>query len=371
MSVCTIFLPGFCFSPLRLFPCLCVSVVNCPFFLPGCFVSKDRRTLAEAGELEFIRRIRPLMPPEGGDIIRSVGDDCFVARSFGPDFFMVVTTDTFVDEIHFTRRFSSWRDVGARCMTASVSDIAAMSGLPAYSALSLSMPPSMLLDDAVELFTGLAETGAAYGAPITGGETTSTTGPLTLTVTVIGRAEPDRVITRTGAKPGDGVFVTGRLGEAMAGLLAFQAEDAGFEDLKRRFIRPEAKVALSRELTGRFHITAMIDLSDGLASDLGHICEESRCGAEVRASALSRSASFLELMKRHGKDPVGFALTAGEDYGLLFTSADPAFRDIREILGEPVTRIGTITARSGSMLLLRESGSVEPILSKGYEHFKT
>jgi thiamine-monophosphate kinase len=344
-------------------------------------MEENKKTLAEAGELAFIRRIRLLMPKAGGNIVRSVGDDCFVARSFGPDY-MAVTTDTFVDEVHFTRRFFTWRQVGVRCMTASVSDIAAMSGLPEYSVLSLSMPPEMLLGDAVDLFTGLAETGTAYGAPIVGGETTSTPGPLTITVTVIGRTEPDRMVTRSGGRPGDSVYVTGHLGDAMAGLLAFQAGEAGFEYLRERFVRPEAKIGFSRRLTGQFHISAMIDLSDGLASDLGHICEESACGAEVRADALPLSQPFRDLLRQQGKDPVGFAITSGEDYGILFTSGDPALSgavsavggmgsaDALHIGGELVTRIGTLTDRPGEMLLVRGDGAVEPIHSKGYEHFK-
>ncbi len=330
----------------------------------------DKRTLSETGELEFIRRIRPLMPTEGGDIVRSVGDDCLVVKSFGADL-MLLTTDTFVDDIHFTREFFTWREVGERCMAASVSDIAAMSGIPVYSLLSLSLPKSMPLDDAVELFTGLSGKADSYGCPISGGETTSTGGPLTLTVIVIGRGEPDRVVMRTGAKPGDSVYVTGHLGDAMAGLLACREKTTGFGDLKARFIRPEARIALSRALTGQFRISAMIDLSDGLASDLGHICEESDCGAEVWAEKLPLSPGFRELMDRRGKDRTDFAITAGEDYGLLFTSGDPGLGERREILGQPVTRIGRITGGSGCMELHRGNGVSEPITAKGYEHFKS
>ncbi len=332
-------------------------------------MNNEGKTLAEAGELEFIRHIRPLMPGEGGDIIRSIGDDCFVARSFGHDY-MIATTDTFVDEIHFTRRFFTWRQAGARCMTASVSDIAAMSGVPLYSFLSLSMPPGMDFGDATELFAGLAETGAEYGAPVVGGETTSTPGPLTITVTVIGKAEPDRVTFRVGAKPGDGIYVTGRLGDAMAGLLAFQAGDEGYDALKESFIRPEAKIACSRRLTEYFDISAMIDLSDGLASDIAHICEESACGAEIQADALPLSKPFRELTRQHGKDPVGFALVSGEDYGLLFTSRDPNLSTEPPVSGESATRIGEITGHPGKMLLIRADGAMEPIRSRGYEHFK-
>lgn len=327
-----------------------------------------KRTLAEAGELEFIRLIRPLMPKEGGDIIRSVGDDCLVTRSFGEDQ-MLLTTDTFVEDIHFTRDFFTWREIGERCMAASVSDIAAMSGIPVYSLLSLSLSSRMLLDDAVTLFTGLAEKAKSYGCPISGGETTSTRGPLTMTVTVVGRVEPERVVLRSGAKDGDSVYVTGCLGEAMAGLLAFRDKARGFEDLKQRFIRPEAQVSLSRLLTERFRISAMIDLSNGLASDLGHICEESGCGAEVWAKMLPMSFPFRVIMNLHGRAHADFAITAGEDYDLLFTSRDPGLNAFQEILGRQVTRIGVITGRPGRMELLREDGSSEPITVKGYEHF--
>ena len=310
------------------------------------------------------------MPKEGGDIVRSIGDDCLVVQSFGADR-MLLTTDTFVDTIHFTRDFFTWREVGERCMAASVSDIAAMSGIPVYSLLSLSMPGNMLLDDAVELFTGLAEKAESYGCPITGGETTSTRGPLTLTVTVIGRAEPDRAVMRSGAKPGDSVYVAGNLGDAMAGLLAFQEKQQGFEALKRSFIQPEARVVLSRALTGRFRISAMIDLSDGLASDLGHICEESGVGAEVWAGALPLSPPFHELMNLYGKDYAGFAVTSGEDYGLLFASGDPGLSAHQVISDQTITRIGIITDIPGRMILLRENGAAEHITSKGYEHFKS
>lgn len=330
-------------------------------------MSGSRKTLAGAGELEFIQQIRLFMPEAGGAIVRSVGDDCFVVRPAG-DTLLAVTTDTFVDGIHFARDYSTWREIGARCMAASVSDIAAMSGLPAWSALSLAMPAGMFLDEAVELFAGLAETAAAYGSPITGGETVSTPGPLTVTVTVLGNVGPDRMVTRAGARPGDGIYLTGSLGDAMAGLLAFQTGETGFDGLKRRFLRPEAQVAFSRRLTEHFRVNAMIDLSDGLASDLRHICEESGCGAEVWADMLPLSAEFRELMARRGKNPLEFALGAGEDYGLLFTTDDPAF-EAGILFDTAVTRIGTITARRGNLLLVSGNGNVEPISSKGYEHF--
>ncbi len=326
-------------------------------------------TLAEAGELAFIGRIRNLMPGDGGDIVRSIGDDCLVTREHGGGR-LLFTVDTFVDEVHFTRSHMTWEEIGARCMAASVSDIAAMSGVPAHTLLSLSMPRTLHLDDAVSLFRGLAATAESYGCPIAGGETTSTPGPLTVTVTVVGRAEPERIVLRSGARDGDAIYVTGFLGDAMAGLEALRRGEAGYERLKRAFVRPDAKVAVARELTARFSLGAMIDLSDGLATDLGHICEESGRGAEVEETALPLSAEFRNFMGYIGRDPVEFALSGGEDYGILFTSSDTGLDDVREILGETVTRIGTVTGRPGVLARKRPDGAAVPLTLRGYEHFR-
>ncbi|MFA6470939.1 MAG: thiamine-phosphate kinase [Candidatus Latescibacterota bacterium] len=328
------------------------------------------KTLADIGELEFIRNIRKMMPLEGGEIIRSVGDDCLVTRCHGESL-LLSTIDTFVDGIHFTPEYFSFEQIGMRCMSASVSDIAAMSGLPLYSLLSLSMPPGTLHDDSAALFSGLAEKGRAYGCPIAGGETTSTTGPLTITITVIGRAEENRVIYRSGAQPFDSVYVTGNSGDAMAGLMAFEKGEKGYDSLMNKFISPEARIALARELSRRYKISAMIDLSDGIASDLGHICEESSCGAEIDAGLLPISQDMRELTSRYGIDPVHFALTAGEDYELLFTSPDPKIPERGSILDCRVTRIGTISRNRGELILNDEHGVKETIHTKGYEHFKS
>ncbi len=327
------------------------------------------QTLAEAGELAFITRIRAFMPGEGGDIVRSIGDDCLVTLEPG-DGRLLFTVDTFVDEVHFTRSFMTWEEIGARCMAASVSDIAAMSGVPVHTLVALSMPRILPLEDAVSLFRGLATTAESYGCPIAGGETTSTPGPLTVTVTVVGRAEPGRVVLRSSARCGDSIYVTGCLGDAMAGLDAFKRWEAGYEGLKEAYLRPDAKVAVSRELTARFKITAMIDLSDGLATDLGHICEESGLGAMIEDALLPMSGQFMDYIGSTGRDPVEFALSGGEEYGLLFTSSDPELRGVHEVLDEPVTLIGAMTADAGILTRMSPCGATAPITLKGYEHFK-
>ena len=254
-------------------------------------------------------------------------------------------------------------------MAAAVSDIAAMSGVPVYSLVSLSMPKETLFDDAFLLFTGLQETAEKYGCPVAGGETTSTPGPITITVTVTGRVEPGRAVSRSGAKSGDSIFVTGTVGDAMAGLLAFKHGEKKFEKLKAKFVIPEALVSLSRSLTASYHITSMIDISDGLAADLKHICEESRSGAEIYASSLPLSGEFKAFTEKYNIDAVNFALSSGEEFELLFTSDDKDIPDIFVLNNRNVTRIGKVSESGRGMKLIRDN-KTEPLVPAGYEHFK-
>ena len=332
-------------------------------------MSTKTKTLADSGELEFIRHIRRMMPGDGGMFIRSAGDDCLVAESFAEDH-ILATMDTFVDGVHFTREYFTFDYIGRRCMAASVSDIAAMSGIPAYSLASLSMPQEILFDDAVLLFHGLQKTAEYYGCPIAGGETTSTSGPVTVTVTVIGKVEDNRAVTRSGAYEGDGIYVTGTIGDAMAGLMAYKHNEKGFDTLKSKFVAPQALVSLSRALTASYDITAMIDISDGLSTDLGHICEESCCGAEIYASSLPLSIEFLEFAKKHTLDSIDFALSSGEEFELLFTSNDRNIKDNFILDGINISRIGTVTKREQGMRLFKCENKVIPLIPKGYEHFK-
>lgn len=327
-----------------------------------------RVTLAEAGEREFIRSIRSLMQLDGGSIIRSAGDDC-AEIEWSKNEHVLTTIDTFVEGIHFKREYSSMEYIGLRCMTASVSDIAAMAGYPVYSVVSLSMPPSLELEEAYELFRGLQKTAQHYECPIIGGETTSTLGPITVTVTIIGKIEQGMAIYRTGARVGDSIFVTGTLGDAMAGLFTLERKEQGFDMLQTKFITPRAHVHLARLLTHSFHLNAMIDISDGLGIDLGHICEESGCGADIWAELLPLSDEFLHFTTTHTIDRIDFAVSSGEEFELLFTSSDPRIPEKCILNGHTVTKIGTVIEPAQGINLHRDSTRVDPLAWKGYEHF--
>ncbi|MFC1651034.1 thiamine-phosphate kinase [Candidatus Latescibacterota bacterium] len=327
------------------------------------------KKMSDAGEFEFIKLLRTMMPQDGGEIIRSVGDDCFAARSFGNDL-MISTIDTFVEDIHFKREYATYEQTGRRCMAASVSDIAAMAGIPVYSLVSLSLPSDFIFEDAAGLFVGLQNSAQMYGCPVVGGETTSTDGPATITVTVIGRVSPDTMVTRSGAKEGDSIYVSGFIGDAMAGLLAFENDDGEFEELKDIFLFPEALVSLSRALTNSYNVTSMIDVSDGVAADMGNICNESSCGAVIYEERLPLSGDFLRICGKYGKNAADFALSGGEDFELLFTSGDINMPEKFELMGRGITRIGEITLQSEGIRIHRTDDKIENIVSKGYEHFK-
>ncbi len=334
-------------------------------------MSKNRKkqTLADAGEYAFIESIRSMMPSDGGALIRSIGDDCLVTEIFkdGPALY---TVDTFVDGVHFKDDFFSFGQIGGRCMAAAVSDIAAMGGVPVHSLVSLSMPRDMLLEDADALFRGLSNMAEKYHCPVAGGETTSTPGPLTISITVIGRGVSGVVITRSGARAGNGIYVTGSIGGAMAGLLAFEHGEEGYERLREKFVAPEARVHLAQKLAERYRITAMIDLSDGLATDLANICRESGCGAEIHEVLLPVTEDVRTITAKHGIETTEFALNAGEDFELLFTSGDTALDDSFKLMGVAVTRIGTITDQTQAIRLVRENGGVVELHATGYEHFR-
>ena len=326
------------------------------------------QTLADIGERAFISRVRSLMTGPSGDIVLAAGDDCCAVRPT-PGMLEIATTDTFVDGVHFSPTLMDWEITGRRCMTAATSDIAAMAGLPVYALVSLSLPGEMGADDAVSLARGLIEEAAGYGFPVIGGETTATPGPATITVTVTGRVEPDRMVTRSGARIGDGIYVTGTLGGAMAGLAALERGDAEPVPAIERFRRPRARIETARELAARYDVSAMIDISDGIAVDLGHICDESDCGADIEGESVPVMPEVARFLTGIDRDPVSFALSGGEEFELMFTCGSTAPAD-GEILGTvAATRIGIISARESGLMCIRD-GRAEPLTPNGYEHFR-
>lgn len=337
------------------------------------------------GEFALIERIRRALP-RPHEALLGIGDDCAALRpSAGKD--LLLTTDLLVEGVDFTPETITPFRLGRKAMGVNLSDIAAMGGLPRAALITLAIPPDEEIELVDELYRGLLEEGARFGIEVIGGDM-SASPVLMIGVTLTGEVETGRAVTRSGAKPGERIWVTGRLGAAAAGLVAlragcrlqgdqaeipFEASGPLREAIGRtieRHLCPLPRIREGRVLAKAGAASAMIDLSDGLASDLVHLCRESGMSATIREDQIPIDQAASVVAQRFGQEPLALALQGGEDFELLFTSSwDPA--DIAAIFPDVgiVTLVGTVGHASDGCRLERQDGSTIA-LTGGYDHFK-
>src|ERR1035438_6687091 len=265
------------------------------------------------GEKKLIQKIRALTRG-GASVVKGIGDDCAVLR-LPARHELLVTTDFSIENVHFRREWHPPELVGRRCLTRGLSDIAAMGGTPLAAFLSLAVAGEVP-QRWVDLFLkGLLELAEEFGLPLAGGDTAQSPQGIQADIVVVGSVPKGRAVLRSGAKPGQSIYVTGELGGSAAALARLtDAKPLGAAYAK--FLRPQARVAVGQILRSRRLASAMIDLSDGLSTDLAHICEESRVGAEIEEEAIPRTR-----VGRGQQVAMEFALHGGDDYELLFTSS--------------------------------------------------
>ena len=318
-------------------------------------------TASSLGERALIARItsRLATPPW---VAVGPGDDAAVIEP-ARGALDVLTTDALVDGIHFDLRFTPPDAVGYRALAVNLSDLAAMGAEPRAALLSLLLPDELDVATLDGIVDGLLALAARYRVALVGGNITRTTGPLTIDVTATGSVRPRRVLTRAGARPGDEVYLTGTVGAAAAGLAALKADgsQAGTRSVcVERYLRPEPRVRAGVLLGRNRAATSCIDLSDGLADAVRQIAEASGVGVTVDA------ASVPVIGELHT------ALSAGDDYELLFTSRPSQrgrLRGVRRQAGDlPITRIGVVT-KGRDVLLRDDQGTRE--MPRGYEHWKS
>jgi thiamine-monophosphate kinase len=315
--------------------------------------------MQKRGELGLIQQIRRLSTTRSPFVRLGIGDDCAVLRPpRGAD--VLVTTDFTLEGRHFRRDWHTPESVGHRCLARGLSDLAAMGAQPLAAFLSLALPQEMATTSVGRrwtkgFFSGLQALAAQHHVPLAGGDTAESPASLVLAdIVLVGAAPRGRELRRSGARPGDLLYVTGNLGGAAVEL-----------DLLRQGKRlpghpqlfPAPRLAIGRALLSRRLATACIDLSDGLSTDLAHLCEESAVGANLDSAALPI----------HGSANLTLALHGGEDYELLFT-ARPGTKMPRSIVGVAITRIGSIAAKPkrGSAILI----DGQPLAQGGWEHFR-
>lgn len=334
-------------------------------------------------EFAIIEMMKEILAPSSGKIKVGIGDDAAVVDpQLGK---AVFSTDILVEDVHFRRKFHPPRLLGEKAVAVNVSDINAMGGRAEFALMGLAIPPAIDNNYLKEIGRGIAKGCRHYGLETIGGDITSSPGPFFINLVVWGTVE--KPILRSGARPGDDIWVTGTLGDSRAGLL-WLSEEAGEKELELLKENNGEKV-LNEHLyfLGKAHlvpqvyhtagpllsgiVNSMIDISDGLASDLGHICSQSSTGAQIIGDQLPLSSALTWWAGERGKNPREIALQGGEDYQLLFSAPREREKEIESTLNAQkiaATRIGKIQEKALGINYSDEMGC-RPLQEDGWDHF--
>ena len=330
---------------------------------------------SEIGEFGFIESIKKECIASLKDVIKGIGDDCAV---FGPysGRVLLFTTDMLVEDIHFLMDKITPYQLGWKAIAVNLSDIAAMGGRPLFILLSLGIPVEMNVELIQDIYKGMKDICEHYRVNILGGDTVASPDKLIINISLIGDAKEKEVIYRSGARPGDKVYLTGNVGDSAAGLKILKNDISLPNSIGSHFIKvhnePKPLIETGRIIATSGLASAMIDLSDGLLSDLGHICKESGVGAMLFRSKIPLSSELKLLASLANFNPLDIALSGGEDYLLLVTVPEEKIQDLELLFKDkrpsPLYLIGEIREKEG-IGMVNDDGSIEEIVLRGFNHF--
>ena len=340
----------------------------------------DLTPLHALGEFGLIRRLQQKITLRQPGTVLGIGDDAAIlAPTAGQE--VVMTTDLLVEGVHFDLTFCPLKHLGYKAVAVNVSDIAAMNALPTQLVVGLAVPTRFSVEAVEELYEGLRLACEAYGVDLVGGDTTTTRAGLTLAITVLGEAPAGQAVRRSGGQPTDLLCVSGDLGGAYMGLQVLEREKRVFladpeaqpeldnyEYVVQRQLRPEARLDVVHELRELgLTPTSMIDISDGLASEVMHLCAASGTGARVFTDNIPVANPTLEAAAEFNLDPLTCALNGGEDYELLFTLPLAAYEKIKN--HPDITIIGHLTEKNDAVNLVTKAGQAVPLQAQGWKAF--
>ena len=337
--------------------------------------------IREIGEFGLIERMSAILgKPTNDDVLAGISDDAAVYR-IDEDRVHVVTTDMLIEGVHFDRLINPMAYLGVKSIAVNVSDVVAMNAVPRFATVSVGLPETVSIEQGEGLYQGMRQACERYGVTIVGGDT-SAAHQLTISATVIGEARGRDVVYRRGAAPGDLLCVTGDLGAAFAGLKVLLAQRKELQERREEFAPDleDYQYVIQRQLVPRARLDvvedwaergikphALIDLSDGLGSDLHHVCRQSGCGAEVHVAAVPVALETRQIADEFEEDVDTFALFGGEDYELLFAASK---EDVEKMDEESFTVIGRFTAEQDISITMPD-GTTFPLGKGGYDHFKS
>jgi thiamine-monophosphate kinase len=324
--------------------------------------------VSELGEFGLIDLLAKMAGGEKDErLLIGIGDDA--AAWQGDESIQLATVDSFIQDVHFPSSLAPWNELGWKALAANLSDIAAMGGIPRYALVSLALPDNTEVDDVTALYTGMLELGREYGVAIIGGDI-SRAPIVVITITILGSSQKKRILTRSAAKPGELVAVTGKLGAAAAGLemlkLKLKFDPQATTCFKQAFLHPYPRIAEGQLLLEQGVKTA-IDISDGLIADLGQICKASQVGARIE---VDRVPVEPMVKAQFGEKSVELALSGGEDYELLFAAGAEVIDKVKRAAPCPITTIGEIVVGKGVTTVDRQ-GNPSNVVKRGWEHFIT
>jgi thiamine-monophosphate kinase len=322
--------------------------------------------LSEMGEFGLIAELRRMLVTQAEGLVEGVGDDAavFESRQGG---LWAFTMDALVEGVHFDTAYVSWHALGYKSLAVNISDLAAMGGsTTSFALVALGLGGEMDVEAVEEIYRGLNECGERYNCLIVGGDVVNSPSGMFLSVALVGHIPGDKFLTRDRARPGQVVMVTGTLGDSYLGWRWLKEGKSEDNACARRHLYPQPRLE-EGERALYLGATAAIDVSDGLVRDLGHICEESGVGAEIRTDAVPLSPAAREMAQGLGEEPLQAALHGGEDYELILVAPDDAAVRFQEELGVAV--IGEIKEGEG-IRMLEPSGRPIELDKSGWEHFK-
>lgn len=290
------------------------------------------------------------------DVLVGIGDDAAVIKTKG---LQVLTTDCLIEGDHFTKEWFTPEQIGRKAIEINVSDIAAMGAMPKYVLVSLGLPKDLEVAFVKKMYMGMWKVSEKYNIEIIGGNMTHCK-TIVISITLIGEINKENLTLRSGAKPGDFIFVSGHLGNGRAGLRLFQNDAKGFEEVKKRYLKPKANLEAAIKIAP--FVNSMIDVSDGLAPEIKHICNESNCGAIIFREKIPISQDVRNVAKALGEDEYDYALYGGEDFELVYTVSKEKLDKINGFL------VGEIT--KNKEIKLESKGKSQILLKEGYDHFK-